>query len=702
MENNNPSNLNREPPSGVNSPSKIPAPRSRVNKQFFAGDASLTPLAPTAVAPLETTAGQKRKQIERSPPRTAPTTAGSSVRVYRANATGTARPPVTKPAVTRGRHGAAPTSTAKPPSMFSEALSELEQISGTKKRSAWDTKGRLEDMEHLTEILKEKIFDSSSSVQMLQEQLAESEARVKQLETFRETLNSTVTAKEEEKSRIGVELSEMKAKFEAELASKDAEFSRIRTQLQCDLEAAVRQRDALRSEADMLQRQLQESREESAGLRGAVSRNASALVELESKVSALKSRIEQLEVECQQKAEHSSDLMARLNAAQQLIAELEGKVQSGEALRRKLHNDVQELKGNIRVFCRVRPLLSSERSNTQSSLEADLAHLQLGGRTADEQEAINMLQEAETASGQATRKTFPFAFDRVFGPSATQDTVFSEISQLVQSALDGYRVCIFAYGQTGSGKTFTMEGGARGDTQQAGMIPRAVEQVFSTAEALREKGWTFAFESSYLEIYNETIRDLLSDDGGSNGSKYEIRHTNGRTTVTDLLVQPVSSPQEVLGLLSRAAHNRAVAETQCNERSSRSHSVFTLRITGENILTTERVEGLLNLVDLAGSERLSQSGSTGDRLKETQAINKSLSSLGDVIFALANKEQHVPFRNSKLTYLLQHSLGGNCKTLMFVNVSPAKHNFQETLCSLRFATKVNACQIGTARRATTK
>jgi kinesin family protein C1 len=205
---------------------------------------------------------------------------------------------------------------------------------------------------------------------------------------------------------------------------------------------------------------------------------------------------------------------------------------------------------------------------------------------------------------------------------------------------------------------------------------------------------------SYLEIYNENIRDLLVQGNEADSCKHDIKHSrDGNTTVTELTTVTVSEPSQVFELIQKARKQRSVGETQCNERSSRSHSVFMMKLLGENVVTGEKSEGHLNLIDLAGSERLSSSGSTGDRLKETQHINKSLSSLGDVIFALAsNKDGHIPYRNSRLTYLLQNSLGGNSKTLMFVNVSPLASHAQETLCSLRFATKVNRCQIGTAKQ----
>ena len=309
--------------------------------------------------------------------------------------------------------------------------------------------------------------------------------------------------------------------------------------------------------------------------------------------------------------------------------------------------------------------------------------------------------EASVAGGLKGKSAkFEFQFDKVFSPESTQGKVFEEISQLVQSAIDGYNVCVFAYGQTGSGKTFTMEGGE--DEEQQGMIPRTIELIFDESRRLKEKGWTYSLQASFLEIYNEEIRDLLATE---KNLKYDIKMTketnkDGSVMVTNLKVKPVDTPAEIATILRLARKNRAVAATKSNERSSRSHSVFQLRISGENSLTSESCCGMLNLVDLAGSERLKDSGSEGMRLKETQNINKSLANLGNVIMALAQKDSHIPYRNSKLTHLLQGSLGGNSKTLMFVNVSPREECFSETLNSLRFATKVNQCQIGTAVKKT--
>ncbi|CAN1224129.1 Kinesin-like protein KIN-14N [Linum grandiflorum] len=378
-------------------------------------------------------------------------------------------------------------------------------------------------------------------------------------------------------------------------------------------------------------------------------------------------------------------LQSRLDDAEQKVIE-------GEQLRKKLHNTILELKGNIRVFCRVRPSLNDDILGNERKVVSYPTSLEALGRGID----LN----------QNVGQKYSFSFDQVFTHESSQEDVFEEISQLVQSALDGYKVCIFAYGQTGSGKTYTMMG-KPGQPEQKGLIPRTLEQIFQTRESLKLQGWKYEMQVSMLEIYNETIRDLLSTnrdvsrDSTPNGKQYAIKHDpNGNTTVSELTVVDVQSSREVAYLLDRAAHSRSVGKTQMNEQSSRSHFVFTLRITGINESTEQQVQSVLNLIDLAGSERLSKSGSTGDRLRETQAINKSLSSLSDVIFALAKKEDFVPFRNSKLTYLLQPCLGGDSKTLMFVNISPEASSVGESLCSLRFASRVNSCEIGVPRRQT--
>ncbi|XP_072956119.1 kinesin-like protein KIN-14N isoform X2 [Typha angustifolia] len=379
-----------------------------------------------------------------------------------------------------------------------------------------------------------------------------------------------------------------------------------------------------------------------------------------------------------------------LKNLQDRLADAEQQVLEGDKLRKKLHNTILELKGNIRVFCRVRPLLPDiEINGAEAAVVSYPTSTEYLGR------GIDLMHNAQKYS---------FTFDKVFDHDASQEDVFVEISQLVQSALDGYKVCIFAYGQTGSGKTYTMMG--KPDVlDQKGLIPRSLEQIFQTSQSLLSQGWKYKMQASMLEIYNETIRDLLATNRSSSqdtgASKYSIKHdANGNTHVSDLTVVDVCSINEVSFLLQQAAQSRSVGKTQMNEQSSRSHFVFTLRIFGINENTDQQVQGVLNLIDLAGSERLARSGATGDRLKETQAINKSLSCLSDVIFSIAKKEDHVPFRNSKLTYLLQPCLGGDSKTLMFVNISPETSSTGESICSLRFAARVNSCEIGIPRRQT--
>ena len=433
-------------------------------------------------------------------------------------------------------------------------------------------------------------------------------------------------------------LAEEKAHHEREIQALTREGTTTQQQAEKELDSQRTAFAALQNELERCKADVTRERDVNNALRDQLIAASRKHEELESSVRRLEGHIHFLESDNKSQSQAFADLEARMQSALKKAAEANEKLIKEETLRRKLHNQVQELKGNIRVFCRVRPSLDSDPVDTT-------ARINYPDVECDSKEVEVMGQEEKSSLGNITTKKHAFAFDRVFGPSSQNEDVFSEISQLVQSALDGYNVCIFCYGQTGSGKTFTM-------SSLDGMIPRAVNQIYSTAKSLEEKGWKYGMEGSFIEVYNENLNDLLGKAEDLDKKKHEIRHDmqKCKTEITGIRTVALDSPGRVEEILQRASKNRSVAATQANERSSRSHSVFILKLIGENSITGERSEGTLNLVDLAGSERLSHSGATGERLKETQNINKSLSCLGDVIGALGQGKDggHVPYRNSKV------------------------------------------------------
>ena len=301
-----------------------------------------------------------------------------------------------------------------------------------------------------------------------------------------------------------------------------------------------------------------------------------------------------------------------------------------------------------------------------------------------------------------------FGFDRVFGESSTQDDIFNEVAApLVDSVLDGYNAVCFAYGQTGSGKTFTMHGPSSGDAR--GLMARSVERLFDSMRQRASSGARYSVSCSLLQLYQEIATDCLSRGRGP----LRIREDEaGKTSVEGLRHEPISSLQDAMRIIAIGGANRVVASTSQNAESSRSHAVFTLRVTVETPADTDTGEdstycanetsaadaGLLpgakrvrtcalHLVDLAGSERQKDTNASGTRLREACSINKSLSALGNVISALSTSAPrvHVPYRDSKLTLLLRDALGGDARTAVIATVSPLERCFAETLSTLHFA-----------------
>jgi len=337
---------------------------------------------------------------------------------------------------------------------------------------------------------------------------------------------------------------------------------------------------------------------------------------------------------------------------------------AAEQRRRKIHNGIEDIKGTVRVFCRVRPLSSKELGQGDTSITR-----QVDGMT------IALKQQFSEVN---------FGFDAVFTPG-TQEQVFEDCRDLVQSAVDGYNVTMFAYGQTGAGKTFTMYG-APG---QEGTAPRTIQELFRITE--RDGGrFNFTIMASMLELYRNDLVDLLNKSAiqKKDDVKLNIRlEKSGMVMIEHLVEVECGSADALMKVLDRGNEMRTVAATAMNSESSRSHLLLIIKIVSVNKETRDQLRGKILMCDLAGSERLKKSEVSGDMQKEAIEINKSLTALGDVIEALTKRMKQIPYRNHKLTQVMQDSLGGTAKTLMFVNCSPASSNADETLMSLKYATR---------------
>eukprot|EP00644_Phytophthora_capsici_P017204 jgi/Phyca11/122680/e_gw1.48.27.1 len=361
---------------------------------------------------------------------------------------------------------------------------------------------------------------------------------------------------------------------------------------------------------------------------------------------------------------------------------------------------------NVKVAVRCRPMSSRE---TQMGARGVVQVLD--GTTV----VIYPTADAEAASTSETTETCEkkqYTFDFAYYTESTQAQVYGDIAKpLVDQALQGYNGTIFAYGQTGSGKTHTMMGS--GDDH--GIVPLMNADLFGrinasdeiNARTEDEGAIKYLVTVSFLEIYNEVIKDLLNPSD----KVLKIReHPDMGIYVEQLAELVVRDPADVTRLLEQGNKVRQVAATQMNERSSRSHSCFTIKISSKRSQVLAGVQketcmnAKINLVDLAGSERASKTGATGDRLKEGAAINKSLSALGNVINMLASTDKarkggkaHIPYRDSKLTRLLQESLGGNSLTVMIAAISPADDNYEESLSTLVYANRAKSIKNATKK-----
>lgn len=515
------------------------------------------------------------------------------------------------------------------------------------------------------------------ATQMVEVELADSQRALAETQTKNGALQEQLSAQRQLLRELETQLHESQrtcAQLRTQIHVYEGEMQRAQGQLEVEMQNLEEEKNRVIEETFIrAESEMKVVHENLAGVRVNLVNLQRALRTLTCDYKCLKRQVQDFPFMLDKAiAEAKQEICRVISDVSNTNQELLRKYKREMNLRKQCHNELVRLKGNIRVFCRVRPVSQEEQDSadakTMLSFDSD-------------DDAILYLSNRG--------KIMTFELDKVFPPQASQEEVFQEVRSLVTSCIDGFNVCIFAYGQTGSGKTYTMEG----EVDDPGINQRALRLLFSE---VTEKDWDYKITVSMVEIYNEMLRDLL---GENPTDKLDIKLNpdgSGQLYVPGLKEVIVQSPEDINRVLELGHINRATACTNLNEHSSRSHALLIITVSGFNSTTGNRTQGKLNLVDLAGSERIGKSGAEGCRLREAQCINKSLSALGDVINALRSKHSHVPFRNSRLTYLLQDSLSGDSKTLMMVQVSPLAANMSESVCSLKFAQRVRCVELSSS------
>ncbi|MAD20401.1 MAG: hypothetical protein CMJ52_09585 [Planctomycetaceae bacterium] len=556
------------------------------------------------------------------------------------------------------------------------------------------------EQEHSLQLAaKSTLMEEVNSLKMEAKELTDAHAReverlnerLGQLERVHDTLDVTLA---EEEAAFETSLKARREAFETKVQQQEAQVAELVTQQEdvraqlAEVRTLLTQEQRERASAEDTMRDVRESAEaKTADAEERERRLANALADMQAERSRIekeaadeKSRFDQL---LHTMGGEQSEVNRKQKEAEERAIEFEKQWVAESKMRKELHNQLEEMVGNLRVYCRVRPLLPAEQDKPQS--------VEVKGA-----DTVIVRDHDEDVGPRGVQKeTKRFNFTQVYGPGSTQEDLFKGTETLMTSVLDGFNVCIFAYGQSGTGKTFTMEG----NEEHPGLVPRAMQRIFEDIQT-RTGNYQHDCFLSMIEIYNENIRDLLRD-AKSDLSKVKFDIMRDQLVgmyVKDLTSEQVHTASHARKLISTGHVNRVTASTGLNDQSSRSHMIVTLTVRSKNLKANDTYVGKLSLVDLAGSERLAKSQTTGQQQKETMAINKSLSALGTVIASLAATEKHVPYRDSKLTYLLQDSLGGNSKTLMFVNIGPSQLNVGETTNSLNFASRARTVALGKATK----